>query len=56
MNKSLVLLLLILACPNISWAQDFLNKVTKEELLETQNPQFPEADAAILEEWGKYLL
>lgn len=52
MNKSLVLLLFVLAYPSGSWAQDFLNKVTKEELLETQNQKFPEADAAILEEWG----
>ncbi|MHC5310556.1 DUF3857 domain-containing protein [Myroides sp. LJL116] len=52
MNKTLVLFLLVLAYPSGCWAQDFLNKVTKEELLEQQNPEFPEADAAILEEWG----
>ncbi len=46
------ILILLLCFPMLSWAQNILGKVTKEELQEQKSDKFPQADAVILDEYG----
>ncbi|QQU02850.1 DUF3857 domain-containing protein [Myroides odoratus] len=51
--KKIILLLLVLGSPILVFGQDFLGKVTLEELREEKDLVNPEADASILNEEGK---